>query len=41
MMTMLVLLICPGLAHELPKRGFGMHLLSAQSVRLIEREIAT
>jgi predicted ATP-grasp superfamily ATP-dependent carboligase len=36
LMTMLFLLVNPRLAHELPKRGWGMHLLSPQTIRMIE-----
>jgi hypothetical protein len=39
-MTELILLMRPGWARKLPKLGFGSHLLSAKSARLIEREIA-
>ena len=35
-MTMLFLLASPRLAHELPKRGWGAHLLSPQTIRMIE-----
>jgi predicted ATP-grasp superfamily ATP-dependent carboligase len=37
--TALLLLANPRLAHELPKRGWGAHLLDARAVRLIEQEI--
>ena len=36
LMTMLFLLVNPRLAHELPKRGWGAHLLSPQTIRMIE-----
>jgi hypothetical protein len=36
LMTMLFLLANPRLAHELPKRGWGAHLLSPQTIRMIE-----
>ena len=36
LMTMLFLLASPRLAHELPKRGWGAHLLSPQTIRMIE-----
>ncbi|MDQ2953836.1 MAG: hypothetical protein M3R18_02725, partial [Pseudomonadota bacterium] len=35
-MTMLFLLVKPRWAHELPKRGWGSHLLSPQTIRMIE-----
>jgi hypothetical protein len=38
-MTALFLLINPALAHELPRRGFGAHLLDARTIRLIEQEV--
>ena len=38
-MTALLLLTNPRLAHELPKRGWGAHLLDVRAVRLIEHEI--
>ncbi len=39
-MAALILLMRPGSAHTLPRWGFGAHLLSARSVKLIESEIA-
>ena len=36
LMTVLFLLASPRLAHELPKRGWGAHLLSPQTIRVIE-----
>jgi hypothetical protein len=38
-MTALFLLASPRLAHELPRRGFGAHLLDARAIRVIEQEI--
>ena len=38
-MTALLLLFNPRLAHELPRRGFGAHLLDARTLRVIEQEI--
>ena len=35
-MTMLFLLVKPRWAHELPKRGWGAHLLSPQTIQMIE-----
>ena len=36
LMTVVFLLASPRLAHELPKRGWGAHLLSPQTIRMIE-----
>jgi len=36
MMTIVFLLVNPRWAHELPKRGWGAHLLSPQTIRMIE-----
>jgi hypothetical protein len=38
-MTALLVLINPGFAKELPKRGWGSHLLTPQSIRLIEERL--
>ena len=35
-MTLLFLVVNPGLAHALPRRGWGSHLLSPQSIRKIK-----
>jgi biotin carboxylase len=37
--TALLLLINPRLAHDLPGRGFGAHLVDARALRIIEQEI--
>lgn len=37
-MTAIVLLVAPGLAGSLAKRGWGAHLLDAQSIQLIQGE---
>jgi predicted ATP-grasp superfamily ATP-dependent carboligase len=36
LMTIVFLLANPRLAHELPKRGWGAHLLNPQTIRMIE-----
>jgi predicted ATP-grasp superfamily ATP-dependent carboligase len=38
-MTALLLLVNPGFARELPKRGWGSHLLTPKSIRLIEERL--
>ena len=38
-MTALLVLINPGFAKELPKRGWGSHLLTPKSIRLIEERL--
>jgi hypothetical protein len=38
-MTALALFLNPGLARELPKRGWGSHLLTPKSIRLIEERL--
>jgi hypothetical protein len=38
-MTALALFVNPGFARELPKRGWGSHLLTAKSIRLIEERL--
>jgi hypothetical protein len=35
----LALFLNPGLARELPKRGWGSHLLTPKSIRLIEERL--
>jgi predicted ATP-grasp superfamily ATP-dependent carboligase len=37
--TALLLLVNPGFARELPKRGWGSHLLTPKSIRLIEERL--
>jgi predicted ATP-grasp superfamily ATP-dependent carboligase len=38
-MTALLLFVNPGFARELPKRGWGSHLLTPKSIRLIEERL--
>ncbi|MEE4236967.1 MAG: ATP-grasp domain-containing protein [Anderseniella sp.] len=40
-MAALLLLIRPAAAYDLPRRGWGKHLLTPQSIRIIEGELAS
>jgi predicted ATP-grasp superfamily ATP-dependent carboligase len=38
-MTALLLLVRPSLAHELPRRGWGKHLITAKTMEFVERPV--